>query len=245
MVFFSHMRLSDMIFLGSVTVLLIYWVIILVVPGFLGPLQLMYSWLVNLTLLIGYPGAFIVSFLGCATILLPFPYVGVPFILGGFRDLAMDVFAFDPWIVGLVAGVGAALGEMISYLIGYGGGALIDENQKSGFRDFVQKYPRTTPLVLWFLAVTPIPDDVLLVPLGAAKYSWWRVFLPQWVGKTMFLTAIAWAGRIGMDWIGLLLGGTDLNNAFTKSIEVIGLLLVILAIYFIVRTNWSNRLQSE
>jgi hypothetical protein len=61
----------------------------------------------------------------------------------------------------------------------------------------------------------------------------------------MFLTAIAWAGRIGLDWIGLLLGGTDLNNAFTKSLEVIGLLLVILAIYFIVRTNWSNRLESE
>jgi membrane protein YqaA with SNARE-associated domain len=140
MVFLSQMRLSDKIFLGSVAVLLVYWVIILVVPGFLGPLQLMYSWLVDLTLLIGYPGAFVVSFLGCATILLPFPYVGVPFILGGLRNLALDVFAFNPWIVGLVAGVGATLGEMISYLIGYGGGALINEDQKSGFRDFVQKH---------------------------------------------------------------------------------------------------------
>jgi membrane protein YqaA with SNARE-associated domain len=245
MVFLSQMRLSDKIFLGSVAVLLVYWAIILIVPGFLGPLQLIYSWLVDLTLLIGYPGAFIVSFLGCATILLPFPYVGVPFILGGLRNLALDAFAFNPMIVGLVAGVGAALGEMISYLIGYGGGALISEDQKNGFRDFVQKRPRTTPLVLWFLAVTPIPDDVLLVPLGAARYSWWRVFVPQLLGKTMFLTAIAWAGQIGMDWIGILLGGTDLNNALTKSLEVIGLLLVILAIYIIVRTNWSNRLQSE
>jgi membrane protein YqaA with SNARE-associated domain len=244
-VFFNQMRLSDKIFVVSVAILMVYWAIILVVPDFLGPLQLIYSWLVDIALLIGYPGAFIVSFVGNATILLPFPYVGVPFILGGLRDLVLDVFVFNPWLVGLVAGVGAALGEMISYLIGYGGGTLIDENQKNGFREFVQKYPRTTPIVLWFLAVTPIPDDVLLVPLGAAKYSWWRVFVPQWIGKTMFLTAIAWAGRIGMDWIGLLLGGTDVNNAFTKSVEVIGLLLVILAIYLMVRVNWSEILHSE
>jgi membrane protein YqaA with SNARE-associated domain len=239
------MRLSDKIFLASVAPLLIYWVIILAVPDFLGPLQLIYSWLVDITLLIGYPGAFIVSFIGNATILLPFPYVGVPFILGGIRNLTLDVFAFNPWFVGLIAGIGAALGEMISYLIGYGGGTLIDDDKKNEFRGFVQKYPRTTPLVLWFLAVTPIPDDVLLIPLGAAKYSWWRVFVPQLIGKTMFLTAIAWAGQIGMDWIGFLLGGTDINNPFTKSVEVIGLLLVILAIYLMVRINWSKMLQSE
>ena len=243
--FFRQMRLSDKIFLGSISLLLVYWAVILIVPDFLGPLQLMYSWLVDITLLIGYPGAFIVSFIGNATILLPFPYVGVPFILGGLRDLVLDVFAFDPWIVGMIAGLGAALGEMISYLIGYGGGSLIDEDQKNGFRNFVLKYPKTTPIVLWILAVTPIPDDVLLVPLGAAKYSWWKVFIPQLVGKTMFLAAIAWAGRFGMDWIGLLLGGADVNNPFTKSVEVIGLLLVILAIYVIVRTNWSSMLQSD
>ncbi|MHA2002478.1 MAG: VTT domain-containing protein [Candidatus Thorarchaeota archaeon] len=237
--------MSDKIFLGSISLLLVYWAVILIVPDFLGPLQLMYSWLVDITLLIGYPGAFIVSFIGNATILLPFPYVGVPFILGGLRDLVSDVFAFDPWIVGMIAGLGAALGEMISYLIGYGGGSLIDEDQKNGFRNFVLRYPKTTPIVLWFLAVTPIPDDVLLVPLGAAKYSWWKVFIPQLVGKTMFLATIAWSGRFGMDWIGLLLGGADVNNPFTKSVEVIGLLLVVIAIYVIVRTNWSSMLQSD
>ncbi|MFX1440054.1 MAG: YqaA family protein [Promethearchaeota archaeon] len=239
------MRLSDKVFLVSIAVLFSYWIVILVVPDSLGPLQLIYDWLVNISLLMGYPGAFIVSFLGNATILLPFPYVGIPFVLGGLRELVPDAFVFDPWLVGLIAGLGAALGEMVSYLVGYGGGTLIDEDQKNGFRNFVQKYPSATPLALWFLAVTPIPDDVLLVPLGAAKYPMWKVFVPQLIGKTMFLTAIAWAGRIGMDWISVLLGGTDLNNAFTKSVEVIGLLLVIVAIYVLVRTDWAGKLQSE
>lgn len=244
-VFVHRMRLSDKVFLVSIAVLFSYWIVILVVPDSLGPLQLIYDWLVNISLLMGYPGAFIVSFLGNATILLPFPYVGIPFVLGGLRELVPDAFVFDPWLVGLIAGLGAALGEMVSYLVGYGGGTLIDEDQKNGFRNFVQKYPSATPLALWFLAVTPIPDDVLLVPLGAAKYPMWKVFVPQLIGKTMFLTAIAWAGRIGMDWISVLLGGTDLNNAFTKSVEVIGLLLVIVAIYVLVRTDWAGKLQSE
>jgi membrane protein YqaA with SNARE-associated domain len=239
------MRLSDKILLVSIAILIAYWLLILAIPDLLGPLQLMYNWLVGISLLTGYPGAFAVSFIGNATILLPFPYVGVPFVLGGLRDLVLDGFVFDPWLVGFVAGLGAALGEMVSYLVGYGGGALINEDQRNGFRDFVQKYPRATPLALWFLAVTPIPDDILLVPLGAAKYSMWRVFVPQLIGKTMFLTTIAWAGRIGMDYISMLLGGSDLNNPFTKSIEVIGLLLVIVAIYILARANWSEMFQSE
>ena len=238
------MRLSDKILILSCALLFIYWAIILILPGVMGPLQLIYSWLVEVTLLFGYQGAFIVSFLGNATVLLPFPYIGVPFVLGGLRNIVTDTFAFDPWLVGILAGLGATLGEMVSYLLGRVGGKMIDEEQRSGFREFVQKHPRSTPLVLWFLAATPIPDDVLIVPLGAAKYSWWKVFVPQFIGKTMFLTVITWAGRLGMEWIGALFGA-DFTSPLTKSIEVIALLLVIIAIYIIVKRNWTRKPQVE
>ncbi|UCH05286.1 MAG: VTT domain-containing protein, partial [Candidatus Thorarchaeota archaeon] len=147
---------------------------------------------------------------------------------------------FDPWVVGLVSGLGAMLGEMTGYAVGYGGGFLIEAKPRNSFRDFIQQYPRLTPLVLWFLAATPIPDDVLVVPLGAAKYPWWKVAIPQLVGKSMFLVAIAWTGRLGLSWIGDLLGGLDPTSVFTKSVEVAGFLLVILAIYALVRVDWSG-----
>jgi membrane protein YqaA with SNARE-associated domain len=189
---------------------------------------------------LGYPGAFIISAVGNATILVPFPYVGAAFILGGLRDEITLAFFFDPWVIGIFAGIGAMLGEMTGYFIGYGGGKLIDENQTSSFKSFIDAHPRTTPFVVWFLAATPIPDDVLVVPLGAARYPWWKVAIAQLIGKTMFLMGIAWSGRIGLDFVGSILGNTNPLSILSRVIEVVSILLMIIAIYLLVRMDWNS-----
>ncbi len=234
------MRKSDMLLILSVTILSVYLVIGFFYPNLVSPFAVIYNLLLDFSLVLGYPGAFIISFLGNATILFPFPYVGVPFILGGLTDEVTSAFVFDPWIIGLVAGLGAMIGEMTGYFIGYGGGMLIDQNQRNRFREFIEKYPKTTPFILWFLAATPIPDDVLIIPLGAARYPWWKVAAPQLIGKTMFMMAIAWAGRIGLDFVGTLLVGTDALNLVSRVTEVVVLLFVIVAIYLLVRIDWTS-----
>ena len=232
------MRNSDRLLLLSVVVLLVYFVLSILFPGLVSPFGVTYSLLLDFSLILGYPGAFLISVIGNATILVPFPYVGVAFILGGLREGM--VFVFDPWLIGIVSGIGAMIGEMTGYFIGYGGGKLIDESQTSAFKKYVDAHPRATPLVIWFLAVTPIPDDVLVVPLGAARYSWWKVALAQLLGKTMFLMGIAWSGRFGLDFIGSILGSTNPTNIFSRLIEVSSVLLVIFAIYMLVRIDWTN-----
>ena len=129
------------------------------------------------------------------------------------------LFLFDPWIIGLLAGLGATVGEAIGYFLGYVGNKFVEENQVNQFHTLIQKHPKLTPLVLWFLAATPIPDDVVIIPLGIAKYPFWKVCVPQFIGKTMFLTGVAWAGRLSLDLIeGFLFG--DPTNPVSKSIEV-------------------------
>ncbi len=234
------MRNSDKLLIISISLLLVYLVVGILYPSLVSPFGVAYNFFLEASLVLGYPGAFIISFLGNATILFPFPYIGVPFILGGIIDEVTSAFVFNPWIIGLVAGFGAMLGEMTSYLIGYGGGQLIDQEQRNGFKEFIESHPKATPLIIWFLAVTPIPDDILILPLGAAKYSWWRVAIPQFIGKTMFMMAIAWAGRIGLEFIGSLFGGTDPLSLLSRVIEVTVLLMVIISIYLLVRINWSE-----
>ena len=234
------MRNSDRLLLLSVTVLLVYLVLSILFPDLVSPFGVIYSWLLDFSLLLGYPGAFLISAIGNATILVPFPYVGVAFILGGLRDELTLAFVFDPWLIGIVSGIGAMIGEMTGYLIGYGGGRLIDEDQTSAFKSFVDSHPRATPIVVWFLAATPIPDDVLVIPLGAARYSWWKVALVQLIGKTMFLMGIAWSGRIGLDFVGSILGSTDPLSLLSRVIEVSSILLVIFAIYSLVRIDWNS-----
>ena len=234
------MRNSDRLLLLSVTVLLVYLVLSILFPDLVSPFGVIYSWLLDFSLLLGYPGAFLISAIGNATILVPFPYVGVAFILGGLRDELTLAFVFDPWLIGIVSGIGAMIGEMTGYFIGYGGGRLIDEDQTSAFKSFVDSHPRATPIVVWFLAATPIPDDVLVIPLGAARYSWWKVALVQLIGKTMFLMGISWSGRIGLDFVGSILGSTDPLSLLSRVIEVSSVLFVIIAIYLLVRIDWNS-----
>jgi membrane protein YqaA with SNARE-associated domain len=235
----EKMRKSDRLLLLSVVALLVYLVLSILIPNLASPIGMVYNWLLDVSLLLGYLGAFIISTIGNATILFPFPYVGVAFILGGLKEEVTMVFVFDPWLIGVISGLGAMLGEMTGYLIGYGGGKLIDENQTSAFKRYVDSHPRATPFVVWLLAATPIPDDVLVVPLGAARYSWWKVALAQLIGKSMFLMGIAWSGRIGLDFVGSLLGSTSPLSIMSRIIEVSSVLFVILAIYLLVRIDWK------
>ena len=234
------MRNSDRLLIVSLVFLLGYLVLSILIPNLFSPFGVAYDWLLTVALLLGYPGAFIISAIGNATILVPFPYIGVAFILGGLRDEVTTAFLFDPWLVGLVAGVGAMLGEMTGYFIGYGGGRLIDKEQTSSFKRFVDSHPWTTPFAVWFLAVTPIPDDVLVIPLGAARYSWWKVAVAQLVGKSMFLMTIAWSGRIGLDIVGSILGSTNPLSILSRVIEVASVFLVIMAVYLLVRFDWNS-----
>ncbi|MHA2085238.1 MAG: VTT domain-containing protein [Candidatus Thorarchaeota archaeon] len=233
------MKTSDYVLIVASISLAVYWVLIALFPSITSPVVQIYNWILDTSLIIGYPGTFVVSFIGNATVLFPFPYFGVPFVLGGLLVPDATAFAFDPWIVGLLSGVGAAIGEMTGYAIGYGGGQLIDEEKRNGFKEYALSHPRALPFVIWFLAATPIPDDVLVVPLGAARYAWWKVFVPQLFGKTMFLSAIAWAGRFGLQWIDALLLG-DPTSLISRSIEVIAIFLVVLSIYMIIKVDWAR-----
>lgn len=231
------MKRIDRIAALTMILILIYWAIILIFSDLTGPFVALYYWIQGLSVLIGYPGAFLVSLIGNVTVLFPFPYIAVLFLLGGASGGPLGPYYFDPWLLGIFGGVGATIGEMTGYLLGRFGSNYIENEQTSGFLKFIQKYPRTTPIMIWFLAITPLPDDVLVIPLGIAKYPWRKVLIPQLIGKTMFLIAIAWAGRLGLSWLASIIIG-DPTSAITKSIEVIALLALVIGIYFVLRVNW-------
>ncbi len=225
----------DILMISTSMALAGYWFITFCFPDIISPMAAAYDWLVDISLTMGYSGSFIVSLLGNATVLVPFPYVGVPYILGGLKDPNTSQYLFDPMIVGLAAGAGALIGEMTGYLAGYIGGSLIRDDKRSSFLQLVEQHPRLTPIVLWFLAATPIPDDVLIVPLGASKYPWWKVAIPQFIGKWMFLTAISWAGRLSLSFVEAFVVGASSGGVIGRTVETISMLLVVLVLYIIVK----------
>lgn len=133
----------------------------------------------------GYLGAFIIGFLGNATVILPAPSLAFTAALGG---------VLNPILVGVAAGAGEALGEMTGYLAGMSGNAVIENRARF---EAVQRYmARRGAWVFFLLAVIPNPFfDIAGIAAGVVRFPVWLFLLSAWAGKTLKAIAFAGAGR--------------------------------------------------
>jgi membrane protein YqaA with SNARE-associated domain len=217
----------------------IYWIALILSPSLISPLSQFFELISEVAIYLGYPGTFFASLLGSASVVIEVPFAGVPFVLSGLRDGTSGPFLFDPWLIGILSGVGATIGDMTSYLLGYGGRHLVDEANSQGFSKFIGERPKATPLAVFVLAATPLPLDPAIVALGVARYSWWKVFIPCLVGEVFFLTLISWAGRLSLDWLIDILGVGGPVTPVSATIEIFGITLLILTVYVTIRLDWS------
>jgi uncharacterized membrane protein YdjX (TVP38/TMEM64 family) len=133
----------------------------------------------------GYLGAFTVTLLGNATIFIPIPFALVIYFCGHF---------LNPLILGLITGKASTIGELSAYIAGRGGRKVIEA--KYGHRlDSVRKLiDRYGMLVIFLFALLPLPDDLLLIPLGMIKYDIRKLITAMFFGKTIMCLVIAYAG---------------------------------------------------
>lgn len=132
----------------------------------------------------GYPGIFLISFLGNATVILPAPSLALVFAMGGI---------LNPLLVGLVAGPAEALGELTGYLAGYGGRTVV-ENQELYERLKVWMQ-RNGALTVFLLSVFPNPFfDLAGIAAGVLHYPVHLFLFFCWLGKTIKTIAFAFAG---------------------------------------------------
>ena len=132
----------------------------------------------------GYPGVFLVSLLGNATVILPAPSLAAVFAMGA---------VLNPVLVGLVAGVGEALGELTGYMAGYGGRAVIEDRQM--YERLEGWMRRNGAATIFVLSVVPNPVfDLAGIAAGVLRFPLWRFLLSCWAGKTIKTTAFALAG---------------------------------------------------
>ncbi len=139
----------------------------------------------------GYPGVFLVSLAGNATVIFPAPSLAVVFAMGA---------VLKPILVGLAAGVGEALGELTGYLAGFSGRAIVEDQAR--YERMTRWMERNGALTVFFLSLIPNPFfDVAGMAAGALKYPVWRFLLFCWAGKTIKTTLIALAGAQSITFI--------------------------------------------
>ena len=133
---------------------------------------------------VGYPGIFLVSLLGNATLILPAPSLILVFSMGS---------ALPFFLVGLAAGIGEALGELTGYAAGVGGRVVIERRET--YERLHRWMQRRGALTIFVLSVIPNPlFDLAGIAAGSLRYPLWRFLLICWLGKTIKTTLVAWAG---------------------------------------------------
>jgi membrane protein YqaA with SNARE-associated domain len=148
----------------------------------------------------GYFGAFLVSLIGTGSIVLPIPAVLVVFALGGM---------LNPLLVGLIAGVGMALGEITGYLLGYAGEDVL---KKVKYYNMAKEWMRNRGMfTIFVLAFIPNPlFDLAGAAAGALRYPLSYFLFACWVGKTLKSLLLAFGGAWGLhyfaDWFSFFPG---------------------------------------
>jgi len=140
---------------------------------------------------LGYTGAFLVSLVSSAAIVFPVPGLAVVFALGA---------SLNPFLVGIVAGLGMALGEFTGYLAGYSGEAVL---HRIKFYGRLEGWMRSHGWAVIFVsAVIPNPlFDVVGAMAGAFDYPAWKFFIFCFAGKVVKSVMVALAGAWGLHYI--------------------------------------------
>jgi len=137
----------------------------------------------------GYLGAFLLSLLFNATVVLPMGAIGVVIALGAVLPL--------PAVVGLAGGIGAAIGEITGYMAGYSGRGIAQRSQMySRVEGWVRRWGA---LAIFIFSIVPFAFDLVGIAAGVLRFPFWKFFVLCWLGRTILYIAAAVAGAWGCE----------------------------------------------
>lgn len=195
-----------------------------------------YNWLnelwTNWAIRYGYLGAFLAALVGNLTIIIVFPYTIVTFFLATTGGL-------DLFLLGVLTGVGAYLGELSGYIIGRWGSKRFQQakpEEYEALERIVDYRPRFVQLLLFLFSILPLPDDVLFIPLGMLRYPLWKLTWPAVLGKVGAGLIITYSASIAVRWF----GHADATSPSAILSQLGGLFALTLVMYAIFKLDWQK-----
>ncbi|OGO00828.1 MAG: hypothetical protein A2Y90_00365 [Chloroflexi bacterium RBG_13_52_12] len=143
----------------------------------------------------GYIGAFIISILGGATIIIPVPMIAVVFALGGVMP--------HTWLVGISAALGELVGALMIYMTGRGAGTAISSSKHGRIQ---RAYERMLDLMerrgtLTLFLVTSVVNPFFYpaaFACGALRFGLKKYIFIVLIGKIIKCMTVVYAGYFGL-----------------------------------------------
>lgn len=182
---------------------------------------------------VGYLSLSLVNFFGSLI-----PFVPLP----GFLLLATMAVGdqFDLHVLALLSAVTATVAKQIIFYISYGGRKIINEKTRKRMRPFERLVKRYGAAAAFFAAATPIPDDLVYVPLGLAKYNPKRFFIATLTGKIVLSYSIVFISHyLGLSLVEPLLENIDDATPIYIGIIIFGIVMTSVVI-LLLRLDWER-----
>jgi len=182
---------------------------------------------------VGYLGLAIVSFFGSLI-----PFVPIPsFVLVATMAVGEQ---FDIHILVIIAALTSTAAKQIIFYVSYGGRKIISEKTKKRMKPFQKLVKRYGGSAAFFAAATPIPDDLVYIPLGLAKYNPKRFFVATLLGKfVLYYVIVLISHYMGLSLLEPILQDIEDPLPVYIGIIILGLAMTITVI-LLLRLNWER-----
>ena len=182
---------------------------------------------------VGYLGLTIVSFFGSLIPFVPIPsFVLVATMAAGEQ--------FDIHVLVLIAALTSTAAKQIIFYVSYGGRKIISEKTKKRMKPFQKLVKRYGGSAAFVAAATPIPDDLVYIPLGLAKYNPKRFFVATLSGKiVLFYVIVLISHYTGLSLLDPVLQQIDDPLPVYIGIIALGIAMTLVVI-LLLRLNWEK-----
>lgn len=182
---------------------------------------------------IGYFGLSVVSFFGSLI-----PFVPIPsFLLLATMSVGDQ---FNIHALALLAAITATVAKQIIFTISYTGRRIINETTRKRMKPFERLVKRYGASAAFVAAATPIPDDLVYIPLGLAKYNPKRFFVATLLGKIVLSYVIVLISHFfGNKYVEPLMENLEDPTIIYIGMIVFAAILTIMVI-LLLRLDWAR-----
>ncbi|MHA1616760.1 MAG: VTT domain-containing protein [Candidatus Njordarchaeales archaeon] len=177
----------------------------------------------------------LITFIGNAGIFTSIPYAAVIVMAAARNDV-------NPYILTVIAMLSAGIGEMTGYLLGAIGRKFLEKRGDSylkkieTFKYLAENKRYILYLLVILVTATPLPDDIVFIPLGLIGFSLPKTMIASIIGKGVLVAL-------------LIFGGKAISKFFTLAREIssyawvddiIVYSIIVLGVYFFMKIDFNK-----
>lgn len=183
---------------------------------------------------LGYIGILLISFVSSLIPFIPIPYFPV-LITASFNT------NFNPHIIAIISALGIVGAKTIIFFISYYGRKILSDKTKKRMRPLQNLVSRYGWFGAFMAALTPIPDDIVYIPLGLAKYNPWKFATATFAGKFLMNEAIVWGSIfLGRPFVENIISSDTTDTTSLIIAAVVSTIVLAVVVYFSLRIDWAR-----